>query len=302
MFDGWKKQRIVIEGDMPERALSRLARAGVCVYRAKKCKKNQILCVVDKKDSEKVFAIYPKICYNNKRESVYVITRAGATGVYRVWKTAVKRLGLSLGACVFFLSAACAQLFVWDVRVQGETAYTAEAVAILKESGIRVGKTYRKAREDVARQKLLALPRVSFVSVQKRGLVVWVELRVSAFEQNTLKGGDMLSAVDGTVQSLVVLRGTPLKKTGETVRAGEPIVGAFVRTDGEKTAQSVVVAKAEILVVAAFESAATAQQDARAEGLLLAADGSVKSLLVTPKDGGGFFVEVRYVVEQRMNF
>ena len=34
----------------------------------------------------------------------------------------------------------------------------------------------------------------------------------------------------------------------------------------------------------------------------LAEGGKIESLIVTPKDGGGFFVEVRYVVEQRMNF
>ena len=36
-------QKIVIEGIMPERALSKLQREGICVYHAKKLKKNQIL-------------------------------------------------------------------------------------------------------------------------------------------------------------------------------------------------------------------------------------------------------------------
>ena len=50
-------QKIVIEGIMPERALSKLQREGICVYHAKKLKKNQILFRVNEKDAEKVFAI-----------------------------------------------------------------------------------------------------------------------------------------------------------------------------------------------------------------------------------------------------
>ena len=48
-------EKIVIEGIMPERALSKLQREGICVYHAKKLKKNQILLSVKKKDTEKQF-------------------------------------------------------------------------------------------------------------------------------------------------------------------------------------------------------------------------------------------------------
>ena len=56
-------EKIVIEGIMPERALSKLQREGICVYHAKKLKKNQILLSVKKKDTEKVFAISADMWY-----------------------------------------------------------------------------------------------------------------------------------------------------------------------------------------------------------------------------------------------
>lgn len=70
-------EKIVIEGIMPERALSKLQREGICVYHAKKLKKNQILLSVKKKDTEKVFAICPNVCYNVSVYSPYTAKRVG---------------------------------------------------------------------------------------------------------------------------------------------------------------------------------------------------------------------------------
>ena len=58
------RERMIIEGLMPERALLRLRRAQIPIYNLKKIKKNQILFTVKRKDVEKVFAIYPNLCYN----------------------------------------------------------------------------------------------------------------------------------------------------------------------------------------------------------------------------------------------
>ena len=61
MLFGPPRDKILIEGLMPERALLRLRRVGIGVYNAKKIEKNQILFSVNKKDTEKVFAIYPTL-------------------------------------------------------------------------------------------------------------------------------------------------------------------------------------------------------------------------------------------------
>ena len=50
------RERLAIEGIMPERALLRLKRAGIDVFDVKKPQKNQILLSVKAKDCEKVFA------------------------------------------------------------------------------------------------------------------------------------------------------------------------------------------------------------------------------------------------------
>ena len=85
------KQPLLIEGMMPERALLRLKRAGIPVYDAKKCEKNQILFYVNRKDSEKVFAIYPKTWYNKAERGGYEVSSLGEKGVFVRLKKLEKR-------------------------------------------------------------------------------------------------------------------------------------------------------------------------------------------------------------------
>ena len=59
-----RKIRLKIQGNMPERALLRLRRAEIPLYEVKKSQKNAILVSVKRKDVQKVFAIYPNLCYN----------------------------------------------------------------------------------------------------------------------------------------------------------------------------------------------------------------------------------------------
>ena len=79
------KEYWIVEGVMPERALERLQKAGICIEKAKKIQKNGIVFCINKKDCEKAFAIYPNMCYNNIRGSVYTFTRVGALTRVKVY-------------------------------------------------------------------------------------------------------------------------------------------------------------------------------------------------------------------------
>ena len=75
------KEEFVLEGQMPERALLRLRRAHISLFCIKKIEKNQILFRVNRKDSEKVFAIFRSVCYNSSVCSAYTIKSHGVVGV-----------------------------------------------------------------------------------------------------------------------------------------------------------------------------------------------------------------------------
>ena len=128
-------QRILIEGMMPYRALNRLKREGICLKNVKKCKKNQILCLVDAKDVEKVFAIYPKMCYNGGGYTAYTIRIMPALGWQKWWILLKKRVGLWIGALLFLFLTVYSDEYVLRISVVGDVGYTQAVTEILQEHG-----------------------------------------------------------------------------------------------------------------------------------------------------------------------
>jgi hypothetical protein len=57
-------------------------------------------------------------------------------------------------------------------------------------------------------------------------------MRLSAFSKSTVKKGKMQAKHEGELLSLTALRGTPLKKIGESVRLGETLVDDSFTTVG----------------------------------------------------------------------
>jgi len=293
-------EKIIIEGIMPERTLSRLQREGICVYHAKKLKKNQILLSVKKKDTEKVFAIYPDVCYNISVYSPYVSKKAGAEGLAAALEWSKRRIGVFIGAVLFLSATLFANRFVFKIDVTGATVYRREVLAVLDECGISSFSLYSEGREQEATAKILALKDVSYCSVEKSGMTVRVDVRLNAFSEASPLPGDMVASHSGTVLHTAVLRGTPLKLAGESVTAGEALVGAYlVSENGDKTP---VTAIARVTLSCIYDEivAADSEERALAEGFL-AADGEITEKLCE-KTEGGYRVRLVYTVTETINF
>lgn len=212
---------------MPERALLRLRRAKIDLYSVKKVEKNQILFSVSKKDSEKVFAIYPNVCYNSNGYTPYTARKAGAEGLLRILDKVKSRIGLLLGGLLFLAGVCFADRLVFDVAFTGTQVYAREVRQVLERNGIKPFAAYPKGKEDLVCAELLRLHGVEFCSVQKKGGYVAVEMRLSPFVSLAPKRGDMQAKHSGTVLSITVLKGMPLKKAGDTVTAGDTLVGGW---------------------------------------------------------------------------
>lgn len=293
-------EKIILEGISPERALSRLQREGICVYHAKKLKKNQILFSVKRKDTEKVFAIYPNVCYNITVYSPYTARSAGPEGVLALFDRCRKRVGVFLGVLLFAAATLAANQFVLRIDVEGADAYRGEVLAALEESGIRTFALYPSGREREVTAKILALKDVSYCSVEKSGTTVRVEVRLSAFSDPSPQEGDMLAAHSGTILQMAVLRGTALKAPGEEVAAGEPLVGAYLLDgEGEKIP---VTAIARVTLSCVYEEVidASDEQGALAQGYL-AADGQIVEKSCERAEGG-YLVRIVYTVTETINF
>ncbi|MBR2330538.1 MAG: sporulation protein YqfD [Clostridia bacterium] len=228
------KQRFMLEGAMPERALLRLKRAGITLYDVQKPQKNRLVFSVAHKDGDKVWAIYPKSCYTEHGYNPYKITCLGEVGFGKTVKKLQKRAGLLVGALLFCGAYLYADGLVFGVRIVGATDYTREALIALRQNGVKPFSKYPQGQEDLICADLLACDGVEFCSVKKVGLWAEVEIRKGNFTKTQMLTGDMRSTRTGKVISLHALSGTPLKSVGDTVREGESLVGAwFLRVNGE---------------------------------------------------------------------
>ncbi len=296
-------ERLKIEGLMPERALLRLKRGGIALYRVRKTQKNVLFFEVKRKELEKVFAIYPNVCYNIEDYHPYTVTRVGGVGLARLTDFCKKRVGLLLGGLAFCALTLAADSLVLGVEVVGIRAYEREALAALAEHGVRKFSTYPEGEADLVCAKLLTLDGVEFCSVQKIGGWVRVELRGSSVKTPAVRRGDMLAEYEGEIVSLTALRGTPLKAVGQKVTLGEPLVGGwFSPAEGEKIevapiAYAEIACRYEGIIEAASEEEAFAQAYL---GVYLTGEVTLVEQSVSPLPNG-YEVRIEYRVLQKIN-
>ncbi len=292
-------ERIRIFGTFPERALIRLQKVGISVYKVKKTQKNRLEMLVKRKDVEKVFAIFPNVCYNREANIPYSAEKCGATGVSKAWEFARTRLGFIIGAVLFAGISVYADAFVFGIDFSASDAYAREARAILAEYGVKPFGRYRAGQEDVISAKLLKLGDVEFCSIKRVGHRVSVEMRLGKERAHTYTQGDMLAGRSGTVVAVTALKGTPLKKVGDNVTAGEPLVGAYFETETERVNTLCV---ARVTLSCTYEAVVTAEDSEGAFAkAYLETEGELVSREVAPC-AGGYHVTLTYTYTQSMNF
>ena len=298
------KEKVCIEGLLPERALLRLRRAGIDVYNLQKTQKNRIVFLIKKKDIEKLFAIYPNVCYNGNVHSAYTAQRLGAVGAMKYVEKARKRVGLLLGGLLCFALTAASEPLVFSVECAGSAVYEREVRAALDEADFGVFKPYKTGKEDEICAKILALDGVEYCSVKKTGHRLIVEVQTSPFPALVTQKGKMAAAHSGTIRSMTVLRGTALKKVGESVQAGDILVedsfddgiGGQVRVE--------IIARVRIACVWEREMEAQSAEEAFAQGYLelgLSERDEIKKTEITQTETG-YFVRIEYEAVETLNF
>lgn len=302
-FFPWGKHKFRIQGDMPERALLRLKRAQIPVYNVKKTQKNEIVLLVNAKDCQKVFAIFPSVCYNIGEYTPYIAQKTGAVGLAKYAEKLKNRIGLLLGALLFCVGTLYADGLVFGVKVVGDTTYAREAHAVLETYGVKTFRAYDAKNADVITAQLLRIPNVEFCSLQKRGLFVYVEMQTSPFLGETRVHGDMQAKCSGTLVSLTALSGTLLKQAGDSVQAGDTLVGAYVRTESGEQKHVDVVARAYIACTYAQNFDVETEEQAFAQAYLqlhLTENDCLQSAVITPVQSG-YNVQCQYTVVQTIN-
>ena len=244
------------------------------------------------------------MCYNNSANAAYKVKALGAEGVGKYLEKAKDRVGLLLGGLLCFVLVNMAQPLVLSVEFIGTSVYKREALQTLEEVGIRQFAPYTKGKEDLVCAKLLALDGVEYCSVKKTGNRVAVEMRLSPFPSATTDKGNMQAKHSGEIVAMTVLRGSPLKKIGDTVRAGDTLVENCFFTEQGGQVRVEIIARARIACTYEEKIAAADEESAFATAYLQAGltGKEILSARSVTKQDDGYLVTLNYTVVESMNF
>ncbi len=285
---------------MPERALLRLQRARIPVFEIKKEKKDELSFWVLEKDAEKIQKLYAN------KASAYTLKDYKERGLQKWIKKLKNRLGFVLGALLFCAASLYIEPFVFGVEIVGSKVYEREVYTILHENGLKPFKKYNREKEDIVCARLLSLESVEFCSVKKSGGKIIVEIRTNIFQNPIVQKGDLLASHSGELLSLAVLSGTPLKKVGDSVQAGEPLVGAYMQTPSGEYKGVKTIARASIACVYEQEIHETQAQDEKQAfaiaylSLALKEKDEITETEIV-KNGESFHVKIKYTIIEKIN-
>ena len=268
--------------------MRKLAKAGIGVYDCKKDGAEFNFSVKDK-DAEKVFAIFDKPCYN--------IKVSGKSRKNKFFSRLALRAGLVAGAALFVLLALISNAFVLKIEVGGSGGYLeSEVRRIVYDEGAREFRPYSAFNKSVATGKILALPRVTFCNIFRRGSVLMVDVQVDEEHFGSSVREPLVSDVDGTVINIVAICGTASVAAGDAVKVGDVLIDALT-VSGEGYVECVAVGYADIECRKTVEFFADAESDenlkkAYSSVLLETENVTSRSHTVVPVDGG-----VKYVID-----
>jgi len=155
--------------------------------------------------------------------------RGGAAALLR-WR---RRWGFVAGVALAFLAVAVLSRFVLVVEVTGnERVPSAVILSELQRLGVRPG-VYGPAldRTELANEALLALPELSFLSLNLYGTRIEAVVREADPAPQLLDEktpADVVAAADGIILDIHTSAGRPMFQDGDTVAEGEVLISGDV--------------------------------------------------------------------------
>jgi hypothetical protein len=215
------KERLLLEGAMPERALTRLAKRGVRVEKVKRLSPVKTEFIIDSRDWAKAQEAYPL-----RSGGAYKLSRLGKAEWFAPVLAVCKRTGILLGGLLFLLITSLSDSVVLKIQVQTDTPLKTEILRVLEENGVGLCKLYDERTADEILAQTLALDGVSFCSIKKKGSTVIVEARGSSFAKPPVRERELLAKGQGKLLSIVVVRGRALTNAGDEVQLGQVLAVA----------------------------------------------------------------------------
>ena len=233
----------VIKGEKIRYLLGYLENKKIPVYKFLQIDDKNAKITIDYVDRHKFFAICKNMCYNIKKVKY--------KGFLAPLVLAFKHIGVVVGAILFIFNVYLMNDYILKIECTGSGSYFAnEFISLSKDYGVDKYKRFSKADINGLKHTLLSTnPHLSFVSIEKSGNILIINSVMQKCELDTLNknANDLVSEVKGVVESVNVLRGTPLVKKGDLIDIGTPLIGAYITGKEDKTYPTYIVGRITVL-------------------------------------------------------
>lgn len=145
---------------------------------------------------------------------------------------AKRRKVLVFGTFFFCLALYFLSSFVWFVEVTGNKLVPTETI-LAKSAEFGLARGVPKAafnRNELAARLLLQIPELSWVGIHAQGTKIIIEVAEKTLlpEDGENIPADLVARLDGVIEELLVLTGTPLVQEGDRVQKGQVLIAGYV--------------------------------------------------------------------------
>ncbi len=157
-----------------------------------------------------------------KRCQIRLLKKKGLPFVIKYCRN---RLGLIVGIALFFIFLSVAGRYVWAIDLYGNVAIDSDRLLNnLFEIGIHTGQAKNRLDLGFIEQEILRNnPQISWVDAH----IVGTRLQLKIVEKVFLPEEGLphvFASADGIIEEIIVLKGRPIVKEGDTVKKGEVLI------------------------------------------------------------------------------
>lgn len=211
-------------GDIVESMLNLCARNGISIWNAKRIK-GKIRCCMTIRE----YRLLPSVARGSGIR-MHIRRKYGLPFIAARYK---KRIGLFVGAAVFFLFLQVMSCFIWTVEVTGNVSVpTEEIIAACEEIGICEGVPKKSINPQNHKQRLLLkLDKLAWASLNIEGSRLTVNVtEVKKKESNSTEPTNLKARADGVIKKIDITSGNCVVKVGQLVHKGDLLVSGVVET------------------------------------------------------------------------
>ena len=149
-----------------------------------------------------------------------------------VWRRLKTRRFFLIGAVLFIALLIYSSSLILVIKVDGfEGGQREKLLQTLKGIGLKPGLSRSdllRSKRMMEREVMLVTPTAVWLGISVHGVVAEVRVIPRKVAPNQANGYDLVAGADGVITKLVVIRGTPVVKEGETVARGDLLISGQI--------------------------------------------------------------------------